>query len=622
MQDFNKSNTLLIWDSDRDYPDSFKNIFLWNSFNQSLEKNIISVPLLVEDHSIELREKFLNWIYEIGETHIKSNKIIDILEIESGLSYWWFTSLGQKFNISDSSPINDIIKIFAIEQYIDLTNFKEVHIVCKKKHLIKLFKSYSKSQKIKFSYRNNSKNWLQLNKLWKNFPNFIKAFLYFVWYFFTNIKFLITKKSRKLFSSGILFIDILIHLNENSIKNGKFVSNYWTNLIELLDQLKTQSNWLHGFYRHNSIPNIRIASELLNKFNNSPIQSHFLFENYISPKVFLESLSIYFNLYFKSFFILKYRFLFKPISSSFDFYYLVQSDLKDSLRGKEAMSNCIRIALTKAVFKDIPFQKKGFYIQENQPWELSLIFYWKKYKHGTIYGVPHSTIRFWDLRYFFDKRIYLSVTKNNLPMPNYVALNGQMALDSYIQSGYPEAFIVKVEALRYLHLLKVDNFSLPKFHILKQFTILVFGDFLKSTNDLMINCLINAISHFDKPTKIIIKPHPANQIELYDYPNLNFELTYGSILQLMPDCTLVFTSNITSAAVDVLYCKKPLVQFLDGSYFNVSPLKNIEGINYVKNSEDLLYAMNHIPQPTTNYLNHFFLNENLTYWKSLLGVAN
>jgi len=622
MQHFNKLNTLLISDSDRDYPDSYKNIFLWNSFNQSLEKNIISVPLLVEEHSIELRKKFLNWIYEIGETHIKSNKIIDILEIESGLSYWWFTSLGQKFNISDSSPINDIIKIFAIEQYIDLTNFKEVHIVCKNKHLIKLFKSYSKSQKIKFSYRNNSKNCFQVNKLWKNFPNFIKAFLYFVWYFFTNIKFLFTNKSRKLFSSGILFIDILIHLNENSIKNGKFISNYWTKLTELLDQVKAQSNWLHGFYRHNSIPNIRIASDLLNKFNNSPIQSHSLFENYLSPKVFLESLCIYFKLYFKSFYILKNRFLFKPISSSFDFYYLVQSDLKDSLRGKEAMSNCIRIALTKAVFKDIHLQKKGFYIQENQPWELALIFYWKKFKHGTIYGVPHSTIRFWDLRYFFDKRIYLSATKNNLPMPNYVALNGQMALDSYIQSGYPEAFIVKAEALRYLHLLKVDNFSFPKFHILKQFTILVFGDFLKSTNDLMINCLINAILHFDKPTKIIIKPHPSNLIELNDYPSLSFELTYGSIIELMNDCNLVFTSNITSAAVDVLYCKKPLVQFLDGSYFNVSPLKNIEGVNYVKNSEDLLYAINNIPQPTTNKLNHFFLSENLTYWKSLLGVAN
>jgi surface carbohydrate biosynthesis protein (TIGR04326 family) len=622
MQDFNKSNTLLIWDSDRDYPDSFKNIFLWNSFNQSLEKNIISVPLLVEEHSIELREKFLNWIYEIGETHIKSIKIIDILEIEIGLSYWWFTSLGQKFNISDSSPINDIIKILAIEQYIDLTNFKEVHIVCKNKNLIKLFKSYSKNQKIKFRHRYNSKNYFQLNKLWKIPPNFIIAFLYYVWYFFTNFKFLITKKSRKLFSSGILFIDILIHLNNNSIKNGKFISNYWTKLTELLDQLKIQSNWLHGFYRHNSIPNIRIANELLNKFNNSPIQSHSLLENYLTPKVFLESLSIYFKIYLKSFYIFKYRFLFKPINSSFDFYYLVQSDLKESLRGKEAMSNCIRIALTKSVFKDIPLQKKGFYIQENQPWELALIFYWKKFKHGTIYGVPHSTIRFWDLRYFFDKRIYLSVTKNNLPMPNYVALNGQIALDSYIHSGYPKVSIVKAEALRYLYLLKVDNFTFPKYHISKQFTILVFGDFLKSTNDLMINCLINAISYFDKPTKIIIKPHPSNQIVFNDYPNLNFELTNGPILELMNECTLVFTSNITSAAVDVLYCKKPLVQFLDGSYFNVSPLKNIEGVIYVKNSDDLLYAMNNIPQPTTNKLNYFFLSENLTYWKSLIGDAN
>ena len=37
------------------------------------------------------------------------------------------------------------------------------------------------------------------------------------------------------------------------------------------------------------------------------------------------------------------------------------AEFKDSLRGKVAISNCIRISLTKAVLKSIPYQKKGFY---------------------------------------------------------------------------------------------------------------------------------------------------------------------------------------------------------------------------------------------------------------------
>ena len=55
------------------------------------------------------------------------------------------------------------------------------------------------------------------------------------------------------------------------------------------------------------------------------------------------------------------------------------------------------------ILSNIPKQKVGIYLLENQAWEKSLISSWNKFNHGGLIGVAHSTIRFWDLRYFRSK---------------------------------------------------------------------------------------------------------------------------------------------------------------------------------------------------------------------------
>jgi len=618
IQDCNNSEILLIWDSEGDLPDIYGTIFLWNIIKTSSNDNIISAPLLVENNSQELRNKILNWIYQVGETKIKGTRIVDILEIEADLSYWWFTSLGQKFNISDESPINDAIKALAFEQYLDLKDIKGIHIVSSNIRLIDLFKSFCKTRKIKFSYKDLNKSGSNYSKLFHILPDFFNAFLYFFWFVFNNFKFLISKAPDSLnFREGILFMDVLVHLNQKSKKTGEFHSNYWTELPKLMDKLGIKSNWLHNFYKHQSVPNIQTAKNLIKNFNNSSTQSHTLIEAYLSPKVFLDALKLYSKLFFRSFKLSKRSSILIPARSSYDFSYLFINEFEDSLRGKAAISNCLRICLSKVALKAIPFQKKGFYIQENQPWELAATFYWKKFKHGVLYGIPHSTVRYWDLRYFYDPRTYLEEVRNTIPKPDFVALNGNAAYEAYVRAGYPEIQLRKAEALRYLHLLEF-NTSLNNKPGPEIFTILVCGDFLKSTNDLMISCLADALADYDQPVKVIIKPHPANPVRHEDYLKIKFEISSASLSELFSKSTVVFTSNITSAAVDVYYSRKPLIQFLDGAFFNVSPLREVLGINYVTDSEGLLKCLLTLPKVSVDEMSYFILNRELDNWKLLL----
>ena len=65
---------------------------------------------------------------------------------------------------------------------------------------------------------------------------------------------------------------------------------------------------------------------------------------------------------------------------------------------------------------------------ENQNWERIFLFFWRKNGHGKNIGVKHTTIRYWDLRYF-------DISKNkffNLPQPDLVAVNGKIFME-YIE---------------------------------------------------------------------------------------------------------------------------------------------------------------------------------------------
>ena len=47
---------------------------------------------------------------------------------------------------------------------------------------------------------------------------------------------------------------------------------------------------------------------------------------------------------------------------------------------------------------------EGIYLQENQGWEKAFITSWKKHKHGNLIGLNNGFVRFWDTRFFEDKR--------------------------------------------------------------------------------------------------------------------------------------------------------------------------------------------------------------------------
>jgi len=618
--------TFLIWDDEGEPPTGDWITVLWSDYPYSSSSDFISIPELVEKQAQTLRARYLNWIFQLGEIKIKGKKVVEHMIVRPGLSYWWMTLMSQKFNASENSQINNAIKALVLEQVVSEYQPVEIFFISKNRKLIKTFKLFTKKLDIRFKWelvRDRSKNKFRLSGIYEILPYPIKALITFLWNILKSFSISRNEQNNISHDGEISFIDILVHLNKRAFTSGSFKSNYWTKLVDKLKQSKVKTNWFHNYFYQEKIPTPTKALKLLERFNSndSKYQHHSLLENNLSGDILFKTMKDYCYLLLISFKLSPVNFHFKPSNSSLDFWPLFKDEWYASLRGSTAVVNCMRVSLYEKSLSSIPFQKKGVYIQENQPWEMALIYAWKKAKHGTLIGVPHTTVRYWDMRYFYDSRSYKHTEQNFLPTPNLVAVNGPVAKNSYLEGGYPASNIVEVEALRYLHLGKHCSKNNKTKKTNSTLTVLVCGDFLSSTSEKMLSWLVIAADSLPSGTKYFFKPHPAYPLNTEKFPTLSLHITEANFTELFDVCDVVFTSNITSASVDAYYSGIHVIQMLDGFSFNMSPLRGLKGGEYVRNPNELIKSLNNYkirehmgPEP------YFYLDDELPRWNELLGI--
>jgi len=252
---------------------------------------------------------------------------------------------------------------------------------------------------------------------------------------------------------------------------------------------------------------------------------------------------------------------------------------------------------------------------------LCCISAWQRRGNDTLIGVPHSSIRFWDLRYFFDPRIYKRNSNCDFPMPDKVAVNGPVAKDVYIRGGYPKNKIIEAEALRYLHLLDVkrksSDVTLPSS---RRITLLVITDYLIEDAykqlSLLERCPL-AFNNWDTP----IKPHPCCQpLDISRYPRLfgsGATLSHDSLDKLFLLPSIVYCGSNSTAALEAYAIGVPVVSYLDPKSLNLSPIRVFDDAIFVSTPNQLAIA---IGSPHVNeYIpNLFYLDDDLPKWKRIL----
>lgn len=568
---------LLIWDSTKPVP-QHKKIILWCGFNISSDRDLISILDLIEENPESIRKTYLRWSYDLAEKEVFNIPVKDHFEIKPNFSFWWLSAFTEKCNFSKSPQIDNIIKLIALTQWKDFSKIKSIEVESKNKALVRALQKLSEQNSINFFSHKKSFEFPGIPV-----PHLLKSMAWLISHL-CKIRYLrgvgidLWRKS----SANLTIFSYLANLNNKHLELFEHKSNFWSNFPNKIIDGGNDINWLHIFTPSKQVPNTKEASKILTFFNKSKAgEVHVFLESFLNYRIMLQAIKDWLTI----------RKIGSKVSNSLlqdDFLLqLMVDDWNKTFYGIDAINNCLNLNLFLAAMESASNQKLGLYLQENQSWEMSLIHSWRKFNHGEIVGVPHSTTRFWDLRYANDERIHKKQSKNCYPKPNYIAINGEAQKNYFKEIRYPDSELKLVEALRFFHLEDKKEYVAKLEEKENNDSVLVLGDYLLENNEQLIEMLKSAAVLLPSNLNFIFKPHPACMVPKSKFMELNVEINEENIVNLLSRSTIAVSSNVTTAALDVYFHGIPLACIIDPYKLNLSPMLEIDKTVFVKTNQDL-----------------------------------
>jgi len=595
-------------------------VILWNSFSVPdwLESTrAISLPQYIETNGDHLKERFLSFVNQIGESKMDDKSVIEHLTIAPNFSYWWMTLFACK-RWDDSSRLIDAVKLIALEEVLLDMKISKISISNSDSDLKTIIKEWCQSNCFNFQDISIGTRHRGLREtIPRLIPRPIKAIL-------ALVRVILKRRgldpNRHLVETGVdtLFIDHFARFSVESAEHGEFVSGFWGPLLDVCDKSKHQSSFLHNFVFSRDTPRLSVASNLIRKLNaNRDRPQHLLLDSPLGLKAVIRVLSIYLLLTKARFRIRNVRHQFVPRESNLNLWPLFKREWLDSLSGSTSMGHSILIADIERSADVLPSCKRIIYLMENQPWEMALLQIFRNRRQETLIGYPHSTIRFWDLRYWTAKQNSNHLASAQQPTPHQVAANGPQARTSLESSGFIFQRIVDVEALSYLYLEHPDKLSMS---VTKQ-RVLVLGDFFQNQNRALFELLSEIDANLLSKFLITFKAHPLCQIDGTWLSALNMKTDTRPLVELLPDCDIVLSTNGTSASAEAHQFGVRVITILNGHTPNFSPLRDTPGAHFVASSKELeetLEAQSLSRSPSGD--NYFWVGNSLTGWRNLLSI--
>jgi len=626
---FSNNNELLeiiVWDSKFLPPKEANYTILWVRSENPSNQNELSISSLVESNAAKYKKRYLSWIHSLGLESIDGESVIEHLKLEDKFSFWWMTLIPAKDLMYKSPHIEDIIRFMAFDNWAKTQSISKITLFTSNSALSECFKLWCAELKIKFNLEilkeQRTRTQHPIRRLYNFVPFFIQGSIWLIRRIINCIPLRgIGVEQWKKTKGKITFTSYLSNLDEQAVNKGEFKSQLWGVLPEVIKNESLTTNWLHMFVKDTYIVNSKKAVNTIKNFNNlaEGKQVHVALESFLTWNVVSRTihdwrrLSKLRSLLDKS---LKHK-----KDHGIEFWPFLSGDLSQSLVGKNAVTNILYFHLFKSALKSLPKQEFGVYLQENQSWEMGMIHSWKSAGHGELIGHPHSTIRYWDLRYYSCWAAHKNKGIEALPMPDKVAVNGNNALNVLKEHGYPAQDLVEVEALRYLYLDSIntnfDALDISEEHI----NLLVLGDYSKEQTHFQMLLLESIAAKIPKNITITIKPHPACPINCADYPLVKADVSKEPISNLLQKCHFVYTSLSTSAAIDAYYFGKRVISAHNLENLNHSALRNFDDVFFVSNPDELLSKIIAVLVDGSTCLSsvdYFHTDNSLPRWRKVL----
>ena len=580
-----------------------KNILHWSSNNT--ENGEISIFSIIEKTPDKYRLKYVEIINNLSEFKFSGKKFSEELNITNSFSSFWSSDFYEKSFYKNPKIIN-IIKLLALEDYLAENNVKEVKLD---------LENYSDAESISFLCKQKNINLKKKNNLFKkglfliselnkyNLLLILIKFLKFVLVRYSFFRINWTKLNKGNIKN--IFFTYSIYSDQEKIKNGNYNSKYWDPLLNKTDIEKESLFFNIYFQKEKKL----LINEILNLQKIKSKNKIFFVEQLFDLKIFFKIISAWFKSIKKT--ISLKPILFKYLKQK-NILYLklyIHKDYFNSFVGLPILANFYYFFIFQRISKKLNNVKKIFYLYENQGWEKIMNFHFNN-KCDTL-AVNHASIRFWDLRF----SQYLNEPENI--KPNFYLVNGKDSLNKFLNFGYPEMKIRKVEALRYYDLSKkIKSINLKSKPSNK---VLVVSDALEIANKSIASCLNHLNDEIIRHFTFTLKEHP---IKKFDYKTkVNLKKSEDDLFNLKKEHDIVIVSNATTAIVDLHLLGYKIICPIGFDTFNLSPLAYNEKILFLSNYSKINEILSNLINNDNNInkkIDFFYFQEDLNFWRSII----
>ncbi len=622
--------SLHIWDSAEKPPTGISKVVLWQSYNLCEYSNCISIPELIDKNADQYRKTILAWFYNLSDSSIAGKKLVDYFELRPNLSFLWMFISEAKSVYSEAPPINDVIRVIALNSWINENPVSNVILTSHNAQLSACISQWCQKNNIPYRHQKclGPKSEKSIYKsVYEYMPCEAQAITWLLKYLFESWRLVgVGLKEWTRSPARTVFFSYFINIKWLPEEKTAFTSQFWGTLPEKLSEQMHGSNWFHIFVKDMQHSTAQKVARTLGSYNDAGKsgQTHTELNSFLSWRALWRALKDWNKLRRDGRRLLP-RALQTSSTTQIDWGQLFEGVWLQMLCGSGAMKEALTLSLLESALSSLLPQETGVYLQENQGWELSLISAWKAGGHGRLVGYQHSVVRFWDLRYFSDPRTFNNIEPNHFPLPDLLVCNGPLARETLLDGGHPATNLQVVEALRYLHLLKrgpalSDHGSRSPIRRIK---LLVLGDFLSKTTIRQLTLLSECIDALPIPVDIVFKGHPSCSVDATEFNKLDLTITDENVFELLGACDIAYTGPSTSASLDAYLSGVPVICIKDGTTLNLSPLYGRSDVSFVSTSIELSTALLKLAKQKKQERKmpiFFHLEDSLPAWAKLLEL--
>jgi surface carbohydrate biosynthesis protein (TIGR04326 family) len=589
-----------------------------------------SITKYVEENSKRIRGKYISFIHDLGQTVFDGKRLVEHMEIKPGLSLWWMSLLAEKSSFK-SPHIVDCLKLIALEEILQSKRLDAIKVLgVGEGKIARAIEILCRDNNISLTIERKPTKLpsvFQVRRLYHMLPHFMQGLISLMFYTVRCWSLRTASKPSKYNNgNGVLICSYFDNFNSDDTR-GRFMSNYWTELPALLEELDKKTIWIHKFIKTKQIPDPSSALHFLKRFNSNiyATGSHHFIDGQVSINLITRTICIWLKMLTMPIKLKRIEQTIQKHRPATFLWPLLKDDWKKSTCGATAIHNALTIELYDATLRQFPRQKMGFYLHEGQGWERAFIHAWRKYGHGELIAVAHTPSRFWIFGDLIHPRDMADETPQAMPVPDRIAVNGPAAKDAFIEAGFSSNDLVSVEALRYLGLgLNELKARKPEKHApLTARRLLVLGDITPIATRAMLQTLDSLPEAMLSKMKIIVKPHPNNPVKKSDYPDLQFTLIDVPLSDIFNEVDIVYGASPTSANLDAFLVGVPVIVHQAEGQLNFSPLRGQTGVRFVSGAEELESTLKNIPiRNAAETEKYFWLDRELPRWRELLGNSS